>query len=257
MEKLIKRYKQLLCSQQFCEEDLDYGIVERHKTLLSQLSKVSNSGITIFDMYKQEHIFTSYNFTELFGYDLNAIELIGNEYFDERIHPDDFKPLMLVGVNFLQLTLEGKFEDPHHYKLINEYRIRNMYNEYVRVIEQFSILEFDKHGNIWLSLCVLDLSPDQDFFQGIKSNLLNCKTGINMSLKDLLFSPFSTETNLTAREVEVLQLVKEGLLSKEISEKLFISVHTVNTHRQKILEKLNVNNSMEAVKYASSLGLLD
>ena len=54
----------------------------------------------------------------------------------------------------------------------------------------------------------------------------------------------------------VLQLIKEGLLSKEISEQLSISVHTVNTHRQRILEKLDVNNSMEAVKYASALGLI-
>ncbi|WP_235782360.1 response regulator transcription factor [Phocaeicola paurosaccharolyticus] len=46
------------------------------------------------------------------------------------------------------------------------------------------------------------------------------------------------------------------MLSKEISEQLFISVHTVNTHRQRILEKLDVNNSMEAVKYASALGLI-
>jgi DNA-binding NarL/FixJ family response regulator len=53
-----------------------------------------------------------------------------------------------------------------------------------------------------------------------------------------------------------LQLVKDGRLSKEISEELHISVHTVNTHRQRILEKLDVDNSMEAVKYASELGLL-
>ncbi|MDR1880928.1 MAG: LuxR C-terminal-related transcriptional regulator, partial [Tannerellaceae bacterium] len=43
---------------------------------------------------------------------------------------------------------------------------------------------------------------------------------------------------------------------KEISNQLCISVHTVNTHRQRILEKLDVDNSLEAVKYASALGLL-
>jgi len=51
-------------------------------------------------------------------------------------------------------------------------------------------------------------------------------------------------------------LVKDGFLSKEISDKLSISTHTVNTHRQRILEKLGVNNSMEAINYAAQLGLI-
>jgi len=51
--------------------------------------------------------------------------------------------------------------------------------------------------------------------------------------------------------------VRNGLLSKEISNKLSISVHTVNTHRQRFLEKLGANNSMEAVVFASKFGLLE
>jgi DNA-binding NarL/FixJ family response regulator len=51
-------------------------------------------------------------------------------------------------------------------------------------------------------------------------------------------------------------MVRDGFLSKEISDKLTISLHTVNTHRQKILEKFDVNNSMEAVMLASKLGLI-
>jgi DNA-binding CsgD family transcriptional regulator len=61
---------------------------------------------------------------------------------------------------------------------------------------------------------------------------------------------------LSKREIQILQMVKEGLLSKEISTNLDISLHTVNTHRQRVLEKLGANNSMEAVVFASKLGLL-
>lgn len=82
---------------------------------------------------------------------------------------------------------------------------------------------------------------------------LNVKENKFFSIENLLSRKTS---ELTTREIAVLQLIKEGLLSKEISEQLFISVHTVNTHRQRILEKLDVNNSMEAVKYASALGLI-
>ncbi len=47
------------------------------------------------------------------------------------------------------------------------------------------------------------------------------------------------------------------MLSKEIAAELHISVNTVNTHRQRILEKLGVGNSIEAVRYAHMLGLLE
>ena len=52
-------------------------------------------------------------------------------------------------------------------------------------------------------------------------------------------------------------MVYEGMLSKEISDKLSISIHTVNGHRQRILEKLGVDNVVEAINYARKLRLLD
>jgi len=55
---------------------------------------------------------------------------------------------------------------------------------------------------------------------------------------------------LTDREREVLQLTGEGLTSKEIAEKLYISHRTVDKHRQNIREKLELDNAMEMVRYA-------
>jgi len=56
--------------------------------------------------------------------------------------------------------------------------------------------------------------------------------------------------SLTYREIEVVKLISEGLSYKEIAEKLFISARTVETHRNNILEKLNLKNNIELVKYA-------
>ena len=62
---------------------------------------------------------------------------------------------------------------------------------------------------------------------------------------------------LTKREIEILKLVNKGMFSKEISDNLSISVHTVNNHRQNILQKMNTDNVLEAINYARKLGLLD
>ena len=61
---------------------------------------------------------------------------------------------------------------------------------------------------------------------------------------------------LSEREKEILRLIEQGHLSKEIARCLSISVHTVNRHRQNILEKLRVQNSFEACKTARLLNLL-
>ncbi|CAB1081145.1 Two-component transcriptional response regulator, NarL/FixJ family [Olavius algarvensis Delta 1 endosymbiont] len=63
--------------------------------------------------------------------------------------------------------------------------------------------------------------------------------------------------SLTAREQEILRLLAEGLSSKEIAEKLFISPKTVENHRANIMNKLDLHSTLELVRYAAKLGLID
>ncbi|MDP6546654.1 MAG: response regulator transcription factor [Phycisphaerae bacterium] len=60
---------------------------------------------------------------------------------------------------------------------------------------------------------------------------------------------------LSQRQQEVLQLLSEGLASKEIAARLHISVKTVTTHRQDIMSKLNIRSVAELTKYAIRAGL--
>ena len=55
---------------------------------------------------------------------------------------------------------------------------------------------------------------------------------------------------LTTREVEILKLYVEGLINKEISEKLDISIRTVETHKNHIMRKLGLKSTVEMVKFA-------
>ncbi len=61
---------------------------------------------------------------------------------------------------------------------------------------------------------------------------------------------------LSSREREVLQLLAEGYSYKDVAEKLQISVKTVGVHRVNIMEKLNISNSAELVKYAIRKGII-
>ncbi|HVT19277.1 MAG TPA: response regulator transcription factor [Thermoanaerobaculia bacterium] len=63
--------------------------------------------------------------------------------------------------------------------------------------------------------------------------------------------------NLTARELEILRLIADGLSNQEIAERLFLSVHTVKNHVHNILETLGVNGRWNAVHYAHARGWLE
>lgn len=62
---------------------------------------------------------------------------------------------------------------------------------------------------------------------------------------------------LTARELEVLRLIAQGLKNREIAETLSIAIKTVETHRTKIMQKLDLHNSAELATYAIRRGLIE
>lgn len=62
--------------------------------------------------------------------------------------------------------------------------------------------------------------------------------------------------NLTGREQDILRLMADGLIKKEIAEKLDISVHTVSTHLRSVYEKLHVNTNTGAVAKALREGII-
>ncbi|WP_304583272.1 response regulator transcription factor [uncultured Alistipes sp.] len=251
MESLQREYEELLDAQQFDAGELDYSVLERHVGRLTLLARVANSGITVYDMFRRRHVFASYNFSELFHYDMERIEAEDAAYFSRHIHPDDLLTLHRNGIACLRYLMEHRELAPDM-KLINEYRVEAC-GRYVRVIEQYQVLEFDRRGNIWLSLSMVDVSPNQAALEGVRSQLLNFRNGTVLPFP----SAGDRESQLSGREREILRLIGRGKLSKEIADELAISVHTVNTHRQRILEKLNVDNSIEAVRYASEHGLLE
>lgn len=71
--------------------------------------------------------------------------------------------------------------------------------------------------------------------------------GINKTLIELSIQKIKKDNSLSTREVDVFSLIVEGLSNKEISEKLFISEHTVKNHITNLLSKLNVSDRVQAI----------
>ncbi len=254
LKQAFIRYGQVLSSQKFIEPDLDYTILDYHKPFLERLDVIDSSTIMIFDLFRREHIYVSSKFETVLGYDIDEASEEGTEYFNRYVHPDDLVALTEAGVYFLEMAFKIACNEVKNYKLLSEYRMKKASGEWLRVVEQHVCLELDKHDNVWLSLSMLDISPNQDLGSPAQSRLLNFKTG------ELFYFPPKSITKeegpLTKREKQILDLLATGLISKQIADKLYISTNTVNTHRQRIIEKLNVANTAEAVNYSSRIGVV-
>jgi two-component system, NarL family, nitrate/nitrite response regulator NarL len=61
---------------------------------------------------------------------------------------------------------------------------------------------------------------------------------------------------ISSREKEVLKLIADGLTSPQIADKLFISLHTVDSHRKNLLTKFNVNNTASLIKLAAKHSMI-
>lgn len=242
--------------QLFKKDELDYSILDQHIRFIESLSVLHNSVVSIFDLSRMEHVYLSPNFSDLLGWDPEKIAMPENDYINGRMHPEDLAHLNRVSWQFFELILKVDpvwREQMKFVKLIMDYRTLGKDGNYVRVIEQHKLLELDNYGNAWLSMSIMDVSPDQDLKSLCRYRLVNTLTG------ELFHFPSATEITghqLSFREKEILQLLAKGLISKQIADKLFISVNTVNTHRQRIIEKLNVSNTAGAIQHAGTLGLI-
>lgn len=64
------------------------------------------------------------------------------------------------------------------------------------------------------------------------------------------------DLGITPRELEILQLISEGLSNREIAERLFVSENTVKTHSSRLFEKLSAKRRTQAVQLGKELGLI-
>ena len=160
---------------------------------------------------------------------------------EKLVHPDDWEVVTRIDKKVWEFLNTLPEEEKLTYKYIYELRVLER-GKYVRMIYQMRILAF-KEDN-FLAMGIIDIAPEQSANTSVRFQIKNCLTDEIV--------PFAIEsaadTLLTPREREVLALAKEGMFSKEISEKLNISIHTVNRHRQNILEKLQVDNMIEAIR---------
>ena len=85
-------------------------------------------------------------------------------------------------------------------------------------------------------------------------NVFSSEVALSLAGKAVEKNSNGVEVELTERELEILALIAEGLSSKQIGEKLFISPRTVDTHRTNLMNKLEIHNIAGLIRFAFKNG---
>ena len=111
-----------------------------------------------------------------------------------------------------------------------------------------------------LSASVASLSPEEirkrceELIQGAQEINADVARYVGDVLIDR--SKRIADIGLSAREIQIIRLSAEGLTAAQIAERLFLSINTVNTHRQRIYAKMGVGNVTDMIRKATGLGIL-
>ncbi|MEJ7693629.1 LuxR C-terminal-related transcriptional regulator [Daejeonella sp.] len=182
--------------------------------------------------------------TKILGYSPDEVTL---SFFLDIIHPDD-KPYFLnfeskIAAFFTSLP----YDKIKKYKTQYDIRIRTKNNKYICILQQAVQIEYDE-ANFYRTF---DLQTD---ISHIKMESTPCLSIIGLDGEPSYYNVQNdTETStksydlFTRRERDISKRIVEGRNSKEIADELYISLHTVNTHRKNILIKADCKSPVELV----------
>ncbi|NIF07503.1 response regulator transcription factor [Chryseobacterium sp. Tr-659] len=181
----------------------------------------------------------------------NSLETLSKHLKDE---PPE---ILVMSSNMLMLT--------ELYKLVENIISQHENTKIIVIGNCYDVTDIRKLFNKGIKSYLDKNCKYDEFLKSINALLLN-EIYICDHAKERMISFISHEQGkqnlhikdpLTRREMEILKLICDGYSSKDISEKLFISINTVETHRKRILLKLNAKNSVGIVKYAIENHIID
>lgn len=229
-------------------QECDCDCKQKDFTLLNNFHLMPRQALYIFD-WKDRNIPYQRSIQRLLGY---TTEEFNPDLLAEYIHPDDSERY----VHLVKITNEWARDikpDPFAVEVVIDYRIQKNDGKYIKVMRQSTIYENCR-----------DRSPRSAFNMLTDISGIKTDNSVNLSISSLEtgevylenLDQFPEGIRFSSREMEILLLLKKGKNSAAIADELFISRHTVDTHRRNMLAKTDCRNVMEMVQMASRIGII-
>lgn len=242
----LKKLNQLLKSQSFNGDTID---VSQLLDYAKNISQIENVTVVISDM--------RCGISRIFPGKFGIVLRVSNYVEENSIWEKAILNLMTEKQREEKYLAELRFFNflrhvPRHarpdYYLVSKLRMKAATGDTIDVIHRMYYIYADDSETVTHALCLYG-RPTFDFIG--KNRIVNSFTGISEEL-----TASGDSSILSRREKQVLTLIDSGKRSYEIAEILSISKNTVNRHRQQILAKLQVKNSMEACRIAKTMKII-
>lgn len=242
----LKKLNQLLKSQSFNGGTID---VSQLLDYAKNISQIENVTVVVSDM--------RCGISRIFPGKFGIVLGVSNYAEENSIWEKAILNLMTEKQREEKYLAELRFFNflrhvPRHarpdYYLVSKLRMKAATGDTIDVIHRMYYIYADDSETVTHALCLYG-RPTFDFIG--KNRIVNSFTGISEEL-----TASGDSSILSRREKQVLTLIDSGKRSYEIADILSISKNTVSRHRQQILAKLQVKNSMEACRIAKTMKII-
>lgn len=242
----LKKLNQLLKSQSFNVGTID---VSQLLDYAKNISQIENVTVVVSDM--------RCGISRIFPGKFGIVLGVSNYVEENSIWEKAILNLMTEKQREEKYLAELRFFNflrhiPRHvrpdYYLVSKLRMKAATGDTIDVIHRMYYIYADDSETVTHALCLYG-HPCFDFIG--QSRVVNSFTGVSEEL-----TASGDSSILSRREKQVLTLIDSGKRSYEIADILSISKNTVNRHRQQILAKLQVKNSMEACRIAKTMKII-
>jgi DNA-binding CsgD family transcriptional regulator len=250
-----KAYLDLLSSELVAAETV-MKHVDKY-AMLDSLTQIQASFFYIIELATGKYHFVGKQQELLSGVPNDEFIAGGVESFLRRVHPADLPVIVHEVYGDFVSWFRQRDASISKEQLVFQYNYRflNRHDRYSNVMEHVYVQEVDSNGDIALLLGNVIHLGDGD--------ILPIKSAMNLHRNDIVetvamktYNTISGSFKLTRREMDILKNLASGKTSKEIGAQLFISQHTVNTHRRNLLNKMNCSSVVEMVQLAFRAGFI-
>lgn len=234
--------------------DQDYNDVHKWVEALEAFSRITYQSIYIIDYFKRDFLYVSENPLFLCGRSPEEVRQMGYMFYISHVPEDELKMLMQInkaGFNFYSRIPK---EERGLYTISYDFHIQQDRKKTL-INHKLTPMVLTDDGRIWLAVCAVSLSGHTS-----PGHVEMRKTGVQ---QDAWF--YNLKSNewerippvfLNDKEKSILLLSAQGFSTKDIADRIFLSVNTVKFHKKSIFEKLHVSNITEALSLATNYRLL-
>lgn len=230
-------------------EILDPSNIKINLDFVEQIATLFSAGLYyyyILNFAKIEMEFVNNGVKDVLGIEPRDFSL--NKIL-QLMHPDDISKLYEKEETVKHFLLnELPTEDMTSYKVVYLFRLRDINGSYKTILQQSKVLTVSEHGKIEQVIGIhtdvthLNIPIDHkiSFISNNKPSYCSIKAGLPINLQRIHY-----KDNFTTREIEVINKLSEGKNFKEVASDLYVSPHTINTHKKNILQKSGCKNTAE------------